>query len=105
MVEPGAPGQIPKGKGKPKQQGVPKNQGVPKGKGVPKEQGTPPDQAVLPGTPGKKTPGEPGQTLPGTPGQLGKHDPNPWAPKEDTVVHEADLVVPPSRPLPEADEP
>jgi hypothetical protein len=98
MVEPGAPGQVPKSKGVPKDVGVPPEKGVPPRAGVPKAQGVPRDVAVLPGTPGKRLPGDPGQVPRGAEGQLDKAAPNPWAPKPDTVVDDVDAILPPSSP-------
>ncbi len=103
MVEPGAPGQVPKAQGVPPEQGVPRERAVPPDQGVPPQQGVPRGAGFLPGTPGRKLPGQEGQREPGSPGQLHKHAENPWAPTPDTViVNEADLAVPPSRP-PEAE--
>lgn len=104
MVEPGAPGQRPRAAGVPKDKGVPREAGVLPTEGVPREQGVPRTQGPLPGTPGRRLPGDPGQVLPGTPGQMHKQAENPWAPSQETVVPEEDLVLPASRPPEPAEE-
>lgn len=103
MVEPGAPGQIPPGKGKPKDQGVPKDKGILPGQGVPPDKGVPRGSASLPVAGAHRVKGAPGQVDRGQEGQLDKTAENPWAPTPDTVfTEEVDKLVPPSRPLPPA---
>lgn len=98
MVEPGAPGQRPRRKGVPKAQGVPKTQGVPRQEGTPPEQGVAPAPERLPQASTTRLPGTAGQISPGTPGQMHKHAENPWAPDDETVLHEEDQLIPPSSP-------
>ncbi len=101
MVEPGAPGQVPKEKGKPKEQGVPRAKGVPPGKGIPPEQGVPRGSASMPVAGAHRVKGAPGQVDRGESGQLDKLAENPWAPTPDTVfIEEVDKLVPASRPPP-----
>jgi hypothetical protein len=100
MVEPGAPGQVPKEKGKPKEQGVPRAKGIPPGKGIPPEKGVPRGSASLPVAGAHRVKGAPGQIDRGDAGQLDKLAENPWAPTPDTVLEEVDKLVPPSRPPP-----
>lgn len=101
MVEPGAPGQIPKDKGKPKDQGVPRGQGVPPGKGIPPSQGVPRGTEAKPVAGAHRVKGAPGQIDRGQEGQLDKLAENPWAPTPDTVfTEEIDKLVPPSGPPP-----
>lgn len=101
MVEPGAPGQVPKEKGKPKEAGVPRTKGIPPGKGIPPEKGVPRGSASLPVAGAHRVKGAPGQVDKGEPGQLDKLAENPWAPTPDTVLEEVDKLVPASRPSPE----
>lgn len=80
MIEPGAPGQVPK------EQGVPKQGGRLPGHGVPKGQGRPKGAGRLPGEPGQLSKGAPGQLDRDHPDSMLPDAPNPWAPAEDTVV-------------------
>ena len=79
MVEPGAPGQIPKEKATRVSKGVPKGSGVPKSKGIPIGDGTPSDQGRRPGATGQISRGAPGQVDRGAPGQMDKDAENPWS--------------------------
>jgi hypothetical protein len=96
MVEPGAPGQVPKEKGRPKGTGRLPGEGVPPERGRPASQGKPPTVGKLPGTPGQVPPGAPGQVPRGAPGTLLPDQENPWAPGPDTVP--ADQVEVPKGP-------
>ncbi len=94
MVEPGAPGQIPKEKGKPKDAGVPRGQGKLPQQGIPAVHGRPKGEGRLPGSPGQLAKGAPGQVERGAPGTLLPDAPNPWAVGEGTP--------PPAAPAPGA---
>jgi hypothetical protein len=90
MVEPGAPGQRARSKGRPN--GTPRGAGKLPGEGKPPSLGVPPAAGTLPGTRGQLPVGAPGQVDPGAPGQLNPDAPNPW------LTEDWDGVMPPSRP-------
>lgn len=89
-MEPGAPNQVPREKGRLPGEGVPKGQGKLPTQGVPREAGRPRDASRPPGTPGQTPKGAPGQLDKGAPGQMDVDAPNPWAGGE-TVVEPAPM--------------